>query len=222
MDLQTAFDQGFDALKAYVDRSFDAYAKRIESLEARQLQKGDKGDSVTVDDVAPLVVAEVSKAVAALPAPKDGDDADPAEVARHLVPEVERAVAQLPRVTGVLIDKQGDLVVSLSDGSSKSLGGVLGRDGSGFDNIESIEDDLTFGVRFGNGGSAKEIRWAKATLADTDQGVFRDGMNLRRGHTVTFGGSYWLARKDNPGKPGENDNWRMIVKRGRDGKDKDK
>ncbi|MEO3385113.1 hypothetical protein [Mesorhizobium sp. CAU 1741] len=34
--LQEAFDQGFDAMKAYVDRSLDHYAERIEALEAEK------------------------------------------------------------------------------------------------------------------------------------------------------------------------------------------
>lgn len=49
MDLQQAFDEGFDALKGYVDRSFDAFAKQIAALEQR---------------------------LAALPVAKDGKDAN--------------------------------------------------------------------------------------------------------------------------------------------------
>ncbi|RJF86785.1 hypothetical protein D3874_06935 [Oleomonas cavernae] len=35
MDLQEAFDQGFDAIKGYVDRSFDGFAKQIDAIRAR-------------------------------------------------------------------------------------------------------------------------------------------------------------------------------------------
>lgn len=33
--LQSAFDEGFEAVKAYVDRSFDEYEKRIDDLDER-------------------------------------------------------------------------------------------------------------------------------------------------------------------------------------------
>lgn len=50
------------------------------------------GTSVTVDDVAPLIAQQVSKAVEALPAAKDGKDVDLGEVT-HMVVE---AVSALP------------------------------------------------------------------------------------------------------------------------------
>jgi hypothetical protein len=54
----------------------------------------------------------------------------------------------------------------------------------------------------------------------SDAGVFQEGKAYRQGEGVTFGGSYFLAQRDVPlGKPGESADWRLIVKRGRDGKD---
>lgn len=53
-----------------------------------------------------------------------------------------------------------------------------------------------------------------------DKGVFREGDVYERGDGVTFGGSWWIAQKDAPdGKPGLSADWRLAVKRGRDGKD---
>lgn len=62
MDLQQAFDEGFDALKGYVDRSFEVFAKRFEAMEQR---------------------------LSALPAPKDGKDADPEVVAEMVASIIE-------------------------------------------------------------------------------------------------------------------------------------
>lgn len=64
------------------------------------------GISITLDDVRPLVEETVSRHVAALPAPKD-------------------AVG----MAGALIDRGGNLVVTLTDGSTRELGAVVGRDG---------------------------------------------------------------------------------------------
>lgn len=54
-----------------------------------------------------------------------------------------------------------------------------------------------------------------------DCGVFRDDVKYREGDGVSFGGSLWLAQRDDPeDKPGSgNGHWRLAVKKGRDGRD---
>jgi hypothetical protein len=85
-DLQRAFDAGFEAVKAYVDREFTAFEQRLAAIEARATQ--------TREDppLAEMVAAEVVKAVAALPPARPGKDADP-EAIRAIIAE---AVAALP------------------------------------------------------------------------------------------------------------------------------
>lgn len=61
MDLQEAFDKGFDAVKMYVDRSFDAFERRFLELEAH---------------------------IKAIPIPKDGHDADPEAVATIVIQRI--------------------------------------------------------------------------------------------------------------------------------------
>lgn len=56
-------------------------------------------------------------------------------------------------------------------------------------------------------------------LADADRGVWKEGP-YPRGSCVTFGGSYWLAKQDTTSKPGTDSTWRLVAKRGADGKDK--
>lgn len=68
MDLQEAFDAGFDAVKAYVDKSFDAFEQRLVSIEARH---------------------------ASLPKPKDGKDADPKAVAEIVAEDLRRDISAL-------------------------------------------------------------------------------------------------------------------------------
>lgn len=54
-----------------------------------------------------------------------------------------------------------------------------------------------------------------------DRGVFREGETYERGDGVTFGGSFWIAQKDaSTGKPGTSADWRLAVKKGRDGADR--
>jgi len=58
-----------------------------------------------------------------------------------------------------------------------------------------------------------------SALADAYAGVHVDGKHYERGRLVTFGGSLWLAMRDNDGaRPGKSDDWKLIVKHGRDAK----
>ena len=51
-----------------------------------------------------------------------------------------------------------------------------------------------------------------------DRGVWSDRGLYERGDGVSHAGSWWVAKADNPGKPGCGDGWRLAVKRGADAK----
>jgi len=51
--------------------------------------------------------------------------------------------------------------------------------------------------------------------------VYRSDVEYQKGDMVTYGGSVWVAQVDKPtDKPGISEQWKLAVKRGRDGKDK--
>jgi integrin beta 3 len=50
MDLQEAFDHGFEAVKTYVDAELGALSDRITALEARPIEKGDTGETGPVGE----------------------------------------------------------------------------------------------------------------------------------------------------------------------------
>ena len=55
-----------------------------------------------------------------------------------------------------------------------------------------------------------------------DRGIHRHDSEYLKGDGVTWAGSWWIAQVDKPtDKPGISDQWRLAVKRGRDGKDKE-
>ncbi|GEP61044.1 hypothetical protein [Reyranella soli] len=70
---------------------------------------------------------------------------------------------------------------------------------------------------------AKEVAELRAaqtkTLADSFRGTWIAGTVFARGSLVTHDGSLFLAMVDGSEKPGTSSEWKLVTKRGRDGKD---
>jgi hypothetical protein len=188
--------------------------------EVANLPRATDGKSVTVDDVTPLISEQVAQAVAALPVAKDGVG-----------------------IAGALIDRTGALVVTLSDGTTRDLGPVVGKDadqlaleqmvrdeiaaiprprdgidGFGFDDLTFEHDgERGFKLLFVKGERTKEFTFEVPVVLD--RGVWREGQ-YKKGDATTWAGSLWIAQRDTDSKPDSGDGWRLAVKRGRDGKDK--
>ncbi|MDQ0558315.1 hypothetical protein QO004_000088 [Rhizobium mesoamericanum] len=180
MDLQQAFDAGFEVVKAYVEQSFDAFESRIDAMEKR--------------------LADVS------------------------------AKAPAVSVSGAIIDRGGSLVLTLSDGSSKDLGPIVGKDGEpgqpgrdGF-NLEDfdatvMEDGRTVLLSFT--GKSMDYKVELGFPVMLYRGVFKEGQPYERGDTVTWAGSLWHCdAQKTVEKPGDGSkDWTLCAKKGRDGKD---
>lgn len=97
--------------------------------------------------------------------------------------------------------------------------GPPGKDGLGFDDFileYDGERGLTF--RFICGAETKEYKFRLPI--PLDRGIWRDGQKCETADVVGYGGSAWIATRDTEEKPdmGAKD-WRLLVKKGRDGKD---
>lgn len=183
------------------------------------------GRSVTVDDVAPLIAAEVTKAVAALPKASDGVG-----------------------VSDVIIDRNGELVMTFSDGRTKAVGVVTGanadplevkrlvteavdaiprpKDGKdGADGRDGLGFDDTEVYLHEDKGYilrlAQGDRVKEQPIAiPVDRGVYKPGKSYHAGAIVTAQGALWMAQKDTAERPGDGaTSWRLAVKKGRDGRD---
>lgn len=183
------------------------------------------------ESIAPLVKAEVALAVAALPAPTTPEPIDYERIVRL----IEERIAALPAprdgvgVTGGVIDRDGALILTLSDGSTRNIGVVVGRpgdpgkpgengrDGFGFDDLEwDYDGERTVTLRFVKGEHVKDF--PVRLPVPLYRGIWREG-RYERGDVVTFGGSTFVAQEDTDEKPEAGKAWRLAVKRGRDGKD---
>lgn len=195
---------------------------------------GASGKSVSIDEIEPIIAGYVEKAVSAIPVPVDGKDG------RHGLDGKDGANGKNGKdglgAAGAMIDRSGNLILTMTDGSSKDLGPVVGKDGVngadgndgapgaagadgtdgiGFDDLDLIEDDEGLKFRFVRGTLVKDF----LLPIPTDHGVWKEKL-WRKGQGVTWGGSFWIAQRDTKEKPDTPDSgWRLAVKKGRDGKD---
>jgi hypothetical protein len=219
-----------------------ALLERIDTLEKRELllpEKGDPGEpgkdgepgpagEVDMEAVGQLIEQAVERAVTALPAPEKGERGDgglPGEKGADGAPGE-------PGKDGVgladaLIDKDGHLVLTMTDGRTKSLCCVVGKDGErGKDGETFTLDDFdlvplnerAFDFRFTKGGECHsfEIKFPVPIY----RGVFKEGAEYETGDLTTWGGSLWHCNEPKGLKPGTPDSgWQLAAKAGRPGKD---
>lgn len=193
-------------------------------------------------DADPAEIArQVAEAVAALPAPKDGKDGPSGDEVREMVTAAVAAIPAPQDGKSVSLDEVVEAItprlherieVTLAKAEldfERRLQGILeraiaaipapkdGRDGFSLEDLSFEDDgDGTITLRFARGDlvKQKEIRYPRG-----DRGVFREGEAYRKGDGATYGGSWWIAQKDEPtGVPGLSGDWRLAVKKGRDGK----
>ena len=159
--------------------SQESVTKAVTAIPAPK--DGEPGKSVTLDDVAPLIEEAVAKSVKAIPAAKDGVG-----------------------LAGALIDRTGNLVITLTNGEAKSLGVVIGKDaepaepgkdGLGFEDMHFEQRDGRLHAVFQRGDVVKEARLPGISY----RGVWKSGEYLM-GDSVTFGACQWIATERHPGQ----------------------
>jgi hypothetical protein len=201
------------------------------------------GKSVTVEDVAPFLNELVEKKFAEIPLPKDGmdgengKDADP----EFIKEQVATAIASIPvpadgksvtiedvepilevAVSRWALDferRAHDVLQTAVERLPKPKDGEKGEPGNDGFGIEDFvqRGDRTVVAIYKRGDETIEQEFKFPAVID--RGVFKSGSNYEQGDGVTYGGSFWIAQKDNSDIPGNSDAWRLAVKRGRDGKD---
>lgn len=216
--------------------------RRIEALERRAPEKGEPGQNgIDGKDAEPVTEEQIARAVeqylSANP-PADGKDGADGRDGADGAPGEKGAPglngADGIGLAGAVIDRDGGLVVTLSNGEAKSLGPVVGQDGKdgdqglsgkdgqdgvGFDDLEVTSDgERGVTLRFVKGERTKEFGLTLPVVLD--RGVYSEAKAYERGDGVTWAGSYWIAQEATSEKPGDGaKSWRLAVKRGRDGKD---
>jgi hypothetical protein len=217
-----------DAVIAAVKRATAPLDKRLQALESRAPEKGEKGDrgedgedglrgpkgdSVTLAQVLGAIRPDVEAALKNIPAPSVQSVVD------ALQPSLEAVHAKWA------LDFERRAQESLQKAVDRLPAPQAGKDGrDGTDALQVSEfavelvDGRTMVLTLGAGDQRKEARVHLPVVLD--RGVFKDGEAYQQGDAVTWAGSLWIAQKDAPeGKPETSRDWRLAVKRGRDGKE---
>jgi integrin beta 3 len=198
-------------IRGLVTKSFDALPRVTDG------RNGENGTSVTVEDVAPLIVREIEQRISAIPVAKDGLG-----------------------FTGAVVNQEGHLVLTLSNGEQQNVGPVVGKSGSpgrdgkdaigtpgidgvdglGFDDIQVAHDgERSFEIKFVRGDRVKSC--GTFTIpAQIDRGVYQAGKTYERGDGATWDGHFWIAQTKTHEPPGEGSSaWRLAVRRGKQGRE---
>jgi integrin beta 3 len=237
-DMKAIGDAIVDTVREYVSRSVTEITARLDFLDVRiaEIPAGKDGaDGLHGKDGAPGEPGAAGRDGAdGAPGADgangiDGKDGAPGRdgidgksiTLDDVRPMLDAALARLEldverRVTET-IQRAIDRIPLPRDGRD-GIDGKDGRDALELEDLE-VEHDadglLTF--RLVRGELRKEYAFQLLMLKDC--GTYQADGSYQRGNGVSFGGSFWIAQKNDPGKPGEGEGWRLAVKRGRDGRD---
>lgn len=195
-------------------------------------EPGKDGTSVSPDDVLPALLlqveslhnktaAELRQMILDLPKPADGK---PGKDGNDGAPGLDGKDGA--NVVSALIDRNGNLILNLSNGQGINVGVVIGKDGApgppgrdglGIDNLEVVQvDERTFVVRFSSGEVSKEF--PLKFQYPIYRGIWKQA-KYEKADLVTYDGSMFHANADTEAQPAASKEWQLAAKRGHHGKD---
>jgi len=148
---------------------------------------------------------------------KDGKDITEADLQKCFDRYAASWALDFERRAADALQKSIDKIKQPENGKD-GCDGTDGKDGFGFDDLSIVQlTDKRLKFVFESGERKKEFVIDMPIVIDC--GVFGEGKEYKRGDAVTYGGSLWIAQKDNPNQsPGNGSEWRLAVKHGKDAK----
>lgn len=183
---------------------------------------GKDGESVHIEAVRSMLAEMVAKATSELPKPKDGEPGRDAAQIQPL-PSVDLSKSY-PAGTYAL--HAGGMILSFrkTDPATDSLelaGWMVAMNGVAAEAEELSEDGRTYKRTTLYTNGEQFVREFKSE-AIMDRGVYKPDVTYQKGDVVTWGGSSYIANCETDVKPDSIEGrtaWRLMAKRGRDGKD---
>jgi hypothetical protein len=181
---------------------------------------GEDGKSVTLDDVMPVVMEKVQKALEAIPIPKDGRDGK--DGSSVTINQIKSVIESYSAEWALDFEKRAhDILQRTIDRMPKPKDGKDGRDALDLEDfdVSIAEDGRTMTVALIRGATRVE-RTIKLPIPIYRE-VWKQDQEYEIGDATTWDGSLWIALAPSKNsKPGEyNKLWRLAVKKGRNGKD---
>lgn len=224
-------NDGKDAQPIDVDAIVKQVLAQVPTPEnGKNGQNGENGKSVSIDDLRPMLdiaLAEVradarrsiDDAIKAIPVPANGKDGLNGK-------DGERGEkgADGTGLAGAMIDRDGALQVTFTNGEVKNLGLVVGRngddgkDGLSLENfeLEYLPESHEIQMKATAAGRVKELRYPAGGIRA--KGYWRENTKAQPGEAWVHDGSLWIAVKECVSKPGLNDDgWIIGARKGRDG-----
>ena len=216
--------------------------ERIAELEKREPIKGDQGEKgiqgepgkdcepieiaevvrelVKSPDIVPilsmLVAEAVTKHMAEHP-PKDGKDGRDGVDGKDGEQGIqgEKGVG----AAGAMIDRDGVLIMTMTNGEAVRLGNVVGKDGdAGKDgaDLSDVSFDLD-GRELSIKANGGEVVKRYTLPIPLDAGYWDKEKKYHAGDVVTEAGSAWIASRETSERPNyQSKDWRMLARKGKD------
>lgn len=182
-------------------------------------EKGDPGEvnmAALLSTVSEMVAEQVSEQIAGLPVPEKGEKGDPGERGEKGDRGDDGA-----GIADLLIDREHELIATFTDGRMKNLGRVVGERGEPGEKGEKGDPgDIGERGEIGPMGEKGERgdqgeRGPEAYVGEA-KGLYDPEAVYRALDVVSFNGSEWRAKRDDPGElPG--DGWMLSASRGKRG-----
>jgi hypothetical protein len=127
-------------------------------------------------------------------------------------------------LAGAMIDRDGALQITLTNGEVKSLGQVVGkdgnhgRDGASFESfeLEYLPESHEIAVKATAAGRTKELRYPAGGIRPG--GYWREGTKAQPGEAWVHDGSLWIAKAETSSKPEtRSEDWIIAARKGKDG-----
>jgi hypothetical protein len=194
VDLKSIQEGLVEIIRSTVEKALVSVSRRLDDLESRETKDGKDGRDGRDG--------------------RDGTDGQPGRDSLEVdVLSTIDETRSYPR--GTFASFKGGLWIS-----RRTTNGLEGWDCivKGFDGVSvemTDERTVSFVASLTDGQQVSKSFSIPTVL---DQGVFKEGSEYRIGDGVTFQGSFWIAQAETKQRPGDSSDWRLAVKKGRDGK----
>jgi len=194
------------AMGALVREALAPVLKRLDELEGRDPVK----DLLSTEKVETLISLEVASYLGENPPPQ-GEKGETGKDGRDGLD-----VKDLFRADG------GRLVAVMSDGTTKDLGVFVGKDGEpGKDGADFSDASIDYDGERTITVKGRGVEIVKRVPIPLDRGYWSPGQSCEKGDVVTHNGVAFIAQKDTTAEPKTENSadWRILARKGRDGKD---